>query len=452
MPKLLDRDPTVEDRNSLLISGGRIVDPGQGIDWIGSLLVTDGRIAWLAAGDAQPPDDSFEILDASGMVVCPGFVDFHCHLREPGFEAKETIATGTEAAARGGFTTVCCMPNTNPPIDTVTMIESIKKRAYQDAVIRVLPIACITRRRKGNSLVSLARLAAAGAVGFSDDGSPVSRADLMRRALESCHAPYLPIIEHCEDLSLSDNGVMNEGKVSRQFGFRGIPASAEEKMVARDLALARDTGGRLHLAHISTAGSVGMVRRAKEAGIQVTCEVTPHHLTLTEEEIIRHGADAKVSPPLRTEKDIAALILGLRDDVIDVIATDHAPHTEADKRGGLVNAAFGISGFETALGSLLGLVHSGMMPLDKVISKLTDEPAKLLGGRFGTLGKLAVGVGADITIFDPDREWVVDPSKFVSRGRNTPLAGATLKGKVMATLFAGEVAYCDDTIKISAGN
>jgi dihydroorotase len=245
---------------------------------------------------------------------------------------------------------------------------------------------------------------------------------------------------------------MNEGKVSRQFGFRGIPASAEEKMVARDLALARDTGGRLHLAHISTAGSVGMVRRAKEAGIQVTCEVTPHHLTLTEEEIIRHGADAKVSPPLRTEKDIAALILGLRDDVIDVIATDHAPHTEADKRGGLVNSAFGISGFETALGSLMGLVHSGMMPLDKLISKLTDEPAKLLGGRFGALGRLAVGVGADITIFDPDREWVVDTSKFASRGRNTPLAGATLKGKVMATLFAGEIAYCDDAIKISTEN
>ena len=438
--------------NPLLITGGRIIDPSQGIDWVGSLLIDGGEIAWLAAGDAEPPEDDFDVLDVSGMVVCPGFIDLHCHLREPGFEAKETIATGTAAAARGGFTTVCCMPNTNPPIDTVTMIESIKKRAAQDAVVRVLPIACITRRRKGNSLVSLARLAAAGAVGFSDDGNPVTRADLMRRALESCHAPGLPIIEHCEDLTLSDEGVINEGKVSAQFGLRGMPASAEEKMVARDLALARDTGGRLHLAHLSTAGSVGLVRRAKEAGIQVTCEVTPHHLTLTEEEVVRHGADAKVSPPLRTEKDIAALILGLRDDVIDIIATDHAPHTAADKRGGLVNSAFGISGFETALGSLMRLVHTGKIPLDRLISKMTDEPARLLCGRFGSLGTLAVGVTADITVFDPEREWLVDTRKFASRGKNTPLSGTTLKGKVMATFFGGEIVHQDESIRIMSEN
>jgi dihydroorotase len=269
----------------------------------------------------------------------------------------------------------------------------------------------------------------------------------MRRALESCHAPGLPIIEHCEDLTLSDEGVINEGRVSAQFGLRGMPASAEEKMVARDLALARDTGGRLHLAHLSTAGSVGLVRRAKEAGIQVTCEVTPHHLTLTEEEVVRHGADAKVSPPLRTEKDIAALILGLHDDVIDVIATDHAPHTEADKRGGLVNSAFGISGFETALGSLMRLVHAGKIPLDRLISKMTDEPARLLCGRFGSLGTLAVGVTADITVFDPEKEWLVDTREFASRGKNTPLAGAELKGKVMATLFGGEIVYQDESIK-----
>ena len=437
--------------NPLLITGGRIVDPSQDIDWVGSLLISDGEIAWLAAGDMEPPEGDFDILDASGMIICPGFIDLHCHLREPGFEEKETIATGSRAAAVGGFTTICCMPNTNPPIDTVVMIESIKKRASEEGLIRVLPIACITRRRKGNSLVSLARLAAAGAVGFSDDGSPVSRADLMRRALDCCHAPGLPIIDHCEDLALSDGGVINEGKVSAQFGLRGMPASAEEKMVARDIALARDTGGRLHLAHLSTAGSVGLVRRAKEAGLQVTCEVTPHHLTLTEEEVVRHGANAKVSPPLRTEKDVTALILGLRDDVIDIVATDHAPHTDADKRGGLVNSAFGISGFETALGSLMQLVHAGRLPLDKLISKMTMEPARLLGGRFGRLGTLAVGVTADVAIIDPDKEWLVDTGKFASKGKNTPLAGATLRGKVMATIFGGDLVYQDESVKVQPG-
>ena len=436
----------------LLIKGGRILDPSQDIDWPGSLLVSDGEIAWLASGDAEPPKGDFDVLDASGMVVCPGFIDLHCHLREPGFEEKETIATGTRAAARGGFTTVCCMPNTNPPIDTVAMIERVKKRAFEDGLVRVLPIACITRRRKGNTLVSLARLAAAGAVGFSDDGDPVSRADLMRRALESCHAPGLPVIDHCEDLAISDGGVIHEGRVSAQFGLRGMPASAEEKMVARDLALARDTGGRLHLAHLSTAGSVGLVRRAKEAGLQVTCEVTPHHLTLTEEEVVRHGADAKVNPPLRTEKDITALILGLRDDVIDVIATDHAPHTESDKRRGLINSAFGISGFETAFGSLMRLVHSGKLPLDKLISKMTAEPARLLRGRFGRLGTLAIGVTADIAILDPEREWLVDTTQFASKGKNTPLAGASLKGKVMGTIFGGDIVYRDDSIRVIHAN
>jgi dihydroorotase len=430
----------------LIITGGHIIDPNQQWDAPGSLLVENGAVEWLGTEDEILPEGDFEKLNVPGMIVCPGFIDFHCHLREPGFEEKETIDTGTKAAARGGFTTVCCMPNTNPPIDTAAMIKYIRKKAAEESMIRVLPIACVTHRRQGNTLVSLTRLAVAGAVGFSDDGSPVGRTDLMRRALEICHAPGIPVIDHCEDIALSNGGVINEGKISVQFGLRGIPDAAEEKMVARDLELAKETGGRLHLAHLSTAGSVGLVRRAKEAGVQVTCEVTPHHLTLTEEEVILHGANAKVSPPLRTEKDIAALIVGLYDDVIDIIATDHAPHTEADKRGGLVDSAFGISGFETALGSLMRLVHSGKLPLDKMISKLTSGPAKLLGSKFGRLGTLAIGAPADITIFDPQKEWLVDPTRFASKGRNTPFAGTVLKGKVMATIVKGSVVYRDKSL------
>lgn len=431
---------------SLLITGGHIIDPNQHWNGPGELLIEHGAVEWLGIKNDITPGTEIDVLDVPGMVVCPGFIDLHCHLREPGYEAKETIATGTLAAARGGFTTVCCMPNTNPPIDTVAMLNNIRRKAAEEGIVRVLPIACVTRRRKGNTLASLTALAAAGAVGFSDDGSPITRTDLMRQALEICHAPNLPIIDHCEDITLSESGVVNDGSISAQFGMRGIPDAAEEIMVARDLTLAKQTGGRLHLAHLSTAGSVGMVRRAKDAGIQVTCEVTPHHLTLTEEEIIKHGADAKVNPPLRTRKDIAALIVGLNDDVIDAVATDHAPHTEADKRGGLIDSAFGISGFETALGSLMRLVHEGKLPLEKLVAKLTQGPAKILGGRFGKLGTLAVGAPADITIFDPQEDWLVDTRQFASKGRNTPLAGAILKGKVMATFLKGRLVYMDDLL------
>ncbi len=427
----------------LLITGGHIIDPSQHWNGPGELLIEDGAVEWLGLEYDFTPGTAIDVLDVAGMMVCPGFIDLHCHLREPGYEAKETIATGTQAAARGGFTTICCMPNTNPPLDTVAMLNNIKKKAAEEGLVRVLPIACVTRRRKGNTLASLMALAAAGAVGFSDDGSPVSRTDLMRRALETCRAPNLPIIDHCEDITLSEAGVINEGDVSAQFGLRGIPDAAEEIMVARDLTLAKQTGGRLHLAHLSTAGSVGLVRKAKDAGIQVTCEVTPHHLTLTEDEVIRRGADAKVNPPLRTRKDIAALIVGLNDDVIDVIATDHAPHTAADKKGGLVDAAFGISGFETALGSLMRLVHQGKLPLEKMIAKLTQGPAKILGGRYGKVGTLAVGACADITVFDPQEDWLVDPRQFASKGKNTPLAGSILKGKVLATFWKGRMVYMD---------
>ncbi len=432
------------NRKSLLITGGRIIDPAQGRDGPGSVLVEDGAIEWLGPEGADLPEGDYEVMNVPGMIVCPGFIDLHCHLREPGDEAKETIRTGARAAARGGFTTICCMPNTDPPIDTVTMVKYIRKRAAEEAVIRVLPIGCVTRRRKGNALVAISRLAAAGAVGFSDDGSPVSRNDLMQRALEICRAPGTPVIDHCEDLTLADAGVINEGIIARQFGLRGIPNAAEEKMVARDLELARKTGGRLHLAHISTAGSVGLIRKAKAEGLQVTCEVTPHHLTLKQDEVIHHGAMAKVNPPLRMEKDRVALVLGLVDDVIDCIATDHAPHTAADKDKRIEDAAFGISGFETALGSLMRLVHAGEISLEKVIAKLTIGPAKILGGKFSKLGTLAIGAPADITIFSPHEEWLVESKRFVSKGHNTPLEGALLKGKVIATVYNGNIVYRDN--------
>ncbi|MDO8688232.1 MAG: dihydroorotase, partial [Dehalococcoidales bacterium] len=382
------------------------------------------------------------------LIVCPGFIDLHCHLRQPGFKEKETVATGTLAAAKGGFTTICCMPNTTPPLDNRATIEYVRSKAASEGVVRVLPIGCITRGRKGSELAPMHELAAAGVIGFSDDGAPVLNSGLMRQALEHSLVLGLPVIDHCEDTTLSDGGLMNEGIVSRRLGLRGIPAAAEEIMVARDLALAELTGGWLHIAHVSTAGSVELIRRAREKGIRVTAEVTPHHLTLTEEKLTGYDTNAKVSPPLRTEKDIQALIQGLNQGVIDIIATDHAPHTEADKRVEFALAPVGISGLETALGSLMSLEHNGRLDQMTLIAKLTSEPAGIIGDKYGELGTLTIGAPADITIFDPNREWIVDVKAFASKGRNTPLAGVRLKGKVMATISQGKVVYQDDVIKL----
>jgi dihydroorotase len=293
-------------------------------------------------------------------------------------------------------------------------------------------------------------MAAAGVIGYSDDGDPVSNSHLMRQALEHSRLLDLLVIDHCEDTTLSEGGQINEGTLSARFGLKGIPATAEEIMVTRNLALARQLpGARLHIAHVSTEGSVGLLRKAKEAGIAVTAEVTPHHLTLTEEKVLDYDTNAKVKPPLRTARDIQALINGLRDDVIDIIATDHAPHTEADKSGDFTRAAFGISVFETALGSLMSLVHSGELSLSALIAKLTSEPARIIGDKYGKLGTLESGAPADITIFDPTLEWVVDTGAFASKGKNTPLAGSRLKGKVMATISQGKLVYKDDAVKLS---
>ncbi|HEY4711146.1 MAG TPA: dihydroorotase [Dehalococcoidia bacterium] len=448
----------------LFIHGGHIIDPSQGVDQVGDLLVAEGKIVQIGGTVTLSPSFSVILsrspehsegtaknLDATGLVVCPGFIDLHCHLREPGFEDKETIATGTKAAAIGGFTTLCCMANTEPPLDTPTAVEWVKQKTSKDSLIAVLPIGCITKGRKGAELTDMAGLAEAGVVAFSDDGDPVASSQLMRRAMEYSRDLDLPIIDHCEDKTLSNNGIINEGQVSARLGLKGIPAAAEEVMVARDLTLAKLTRARLHIAHVSTQGSVELIRRAKEEGISVTAEVTPHHLTLTEERITSESpnkpldTNAKVNPPLRTKEDVQALIKGLKDGVIDAIATDHAPHTLANKNCGLELAAFGISGLETALGCLMSLVHRGEISLTQLISKLTYEPAKIIG-RNGELGTLKAGTPANITILDPDREWIVNSRNFASKGKNTPYNGYQFKGKVMATIVNGKIVYIDGSL------
>ena len=430
--------------DSLLIRGGRIIDPAQDIDKTASLLVKEGKIAWLGEGD--PPNEDYTVLEAAGLIVCPGFIDLHCHLRQPGYEEKETIATGTLAAARGGFTTVCCMPNTNPPLDNEAMLNYVRTIAAREGVIRVFPIGCVTIGRQGEELADLNEMEMNGAVAYSDDGAPVSRPEVMRRALEYSRDFNRPIIDHCENLFLTQGGQMNEGVVSLEMGLRGMPASAEELIVKRDLDLAKETGGHVHIAHVSTEGSADLIRAAKEEGVHVTAEVTPHHLTLTEEDVLKYGTLAKVNPPLRTKRDTIALLRALNDSVIDTVATDHAPHTAADKNGDFTQAAFGISGLETALGSLAGLIFNSELSLNNMIAALTVGPAHVLG--YEKLGTLETGAPADICIFDLHKEWVVDTEKFASKGKNTPLAGRTLKGKVMATLYLGNPVYMDETLRI----
>lgn len=436
-------------KNDWLIKGARIVDPANDFDAVGDVLIRDGEVAHV--GSTLTVED-LPVIAAQGLVLTPGFVDLHCHLREPGFEYKETIATGTRAAVRGGFTTVCSMANTDPVVDTPDTVALVLERARDAAAARVYPLAAVTRGLDGKQLVEMAALAAAGVVAFSDDGLPVSDSRMMRHALEYSLLVNKPIVNHCEEPALAQEGVMNEGITSLRLGLRGMPAEAEETMIARDALLARRTGAHVHIAHVSTQGSVEIIRAAKQKGIRITAEVTPHHLTLTDSLVARsqhaepgaslaYDTHAKVNPPLRTNSDITALIEGLNDGTIDAIATDHAPHSTNDKLCEYSEAASGISCLETAFSQTYQLVQAKHVSLDTLISKLTIEPSQVFGLPTGTL---SVGAPADVTLLDLGATWKVEPEEFASKGKNTPIAGATLPGKVAMTLVAGRLVYASD--------
>ncbi len=420
---------------TILIQGGHVIDPGR-VNGVADVLIENGTIA--AVGPKLAVPSGATVIPAAGRLVVPGFVDLHVHFREPGFEYKETIQSGTEAAVAGGFTSVCAMPNTNPVNDNQAVTEFMLERAKAAGTARLYPIGAITKRSEGKELAEIGDLRRAGCVAISDDGKPVMNSLVMRRAMEYARAFDVPVVDHCEDLHLSEGGCMNEGVISTELGLPGIPSAAEDVMVARNVSLAELTGARLHLAHISTAGSVRMVREAKARGLKVTAEACPHHFTLTEETTRGYNTHAKMNPPLRTNLDVQAIKDGLRDGTIDVIATDHAPHATQEKQQEFTEAPFGIVGLETALPLTLALVDEGVLTLESAIDKLSTAPAKAFSLNAGTL---AVGAPADVAIVDPDRQWEVDPSRFRSKSRNTPFAGWKVKGRVTTTIVSGRVVY-----------
>lgn len=419
-----------------------MIDPSQKLDEVADVLIRDGKIAEVGK-DLKA--ENVEVRDVTGMIVCPGLVDIHCHLREPGLERKETIATGTRAAAAGGFTTVLPMPNTAPVADSPASILYVRDRAKEVGVVHVYPIGAITKGSKGQELAEMSAMADAGAVAFSDDGRPVDSSRMMRLAMEYSLITKLPLIAHEEDLALVDDGDMNEGAVSTVLGLRGNPAAAEETMIARDIILARLTGARLHIAHVSTAHGVQLIREAKAEGLPITAEVTPHHLTLTEEAVRTYDTNTKVNPPLRTKGDVDALIEGLKDGTIDCVATDHAPHTVEDKVVEYHYAANGISGFETALPVLwTELVQEGRLTAMELIDKMSTSAAKIMNLPAGTL---ETGAAADVIVIDPDTILAVDKNEFYSKGKNTPYHERLLSGWPMLTVVDGAVVMEDRKIK-----
>ena len=421
----------------IVIRGARVIDPSDALDAVADVVIQDGMIAAVGQGLGTP--DGAEVLDAAGLVVAPGFVDLHVHLREPGREDVETIETGARAAVAGGFTSVCAMPNTDPVTDNQAAVGFILAQARRAGTARVYPIGAVSLGQKGEQLTEFGELMAAGAVAVSDDGRPVATAHLMRTALEYALTFGIPVIDHCEDVTLSHGGAMHEGITSTRLGLKGIPRSAEDVIVARDIALAELTGGHVHFAHMSTAGAVRMIREAKARGLAVTAEVTPHHLTLTDVACEGYDTNAKMNPPLREAQDVAAVRAGLVDGTIDCIATDHAPHHYDAKEAEFDNAPFGVVGLETALGlAITELVEPGILSLPTLIERMATRPARIVHLPGGTLRP---GAPADVVVFDPAAEWTVEPARFFSKSRNTPFAGRRLRGLVRWTLVGGRVTH-----------
>lgn len=436
----------------ILIKNGHIIDPSQGIDGIGDVVIEDGKITEIKMQDAGcrmqdkkkknqascivHHESESKTIDATGLYIMPGLIDMHTHLREPGFEYKETIKTGTMAAVKGGFTTVCSMPNTNPVNDNSSVTDFIIRKAIQEGACTVYPIGAITKGQKGEELAEMGIMYAEGCVAFSDDGKPVMNSLIMRRALEYSRTFNVPIISHCEDISLSEGGVMNEGLLSLTLGLKGIPSEAEEIMIGRDIALANLTKGRLHIAHVSTEGSVRIIRDAKERGINVTAETCPHYFSITEKAVEGYNTNAKVNPPLRTQRDMDAIKQGLKDGTIDVIATDHAPHHRDEKLKEFDQSPSGISGLETALSLSLNLVHEGVLTMPQIVEKMTVNPAGILQLNKGAL---KTGSEADIVIVDAKKEFKVEADRFASKGKNTPFDGWILKGMPVMTICKDKV-------------
>ncbi len=422
----------------LIIKNGRVIDPANNIDDKYDIVIDKGLIQSVTPSGKSKDDGSAKIIDAKDCVVAPGFMDMHVHFREPGFEYKETIESGCESAAAGGFTTVAMMPNTNPVNDNRSVTELMISRANAHGKVQALAIGAITKGLKGETLSDMGDLKEAGVIAFSDDGRPVMNNQVMRRAFEYSRMFDLPLIQHSEILDLTHDGCMNEGRVSTELGLKGMPTEAEDIMVYRDIALLEKTGGRLHVAHISSGESVELVRRAKAKGLPVTCEVAPHHFILTDESVRGYDTNTKMSPPLRAQSDIDAIKEGLKDGTIDIIATDHAPHDLADKQADYHNACFGIVGLETALPLSLRLVDEKILTLPQLVEKLTSRPAEIFKLDQGTLG---VGKQADVVIFDPGQEYKVEASQFKSKSKNSPFDGWPVKGRVRHTIAKGKVIY-----------
>jgi len=423
--------------NALLITGGRLIDPSQNLDATGDLLLVDGKVAQVGGKIAAPA--GAQTFDANGLVVAPGMIDVHVHLREPGREDVETVATGAHSAVAGGFTAVCAMPNTKPVTDNQATVGFVKRQGEAAGFARVYPYGAISLGQQGETLAEFGEMVAAGAVAFSDDGKPVENSHLMRTALEYAMTFGVPVVEHCEVMSLAHGGSMNEGIVSARLGLKGIPAEAEEIDVIRCILLAKRTGGHVHLCHLSTKGSVDLVRWGKSQGINVTSEVCSHHISLTEDAVEGYNTNAKMNPPLRTKVDVEALQQGLKDGTIDLLVTDHAPHHYDEKEREFADAPNGIVGLETALGvNITYLVETGILSLNDLVLRMSCLPAKIFHLPGGTL---KAGSIADVTVFDPKKQWVVNPKAFKSKGRNTPYGGHTLTGQAICTVVGGKIVH-----------